>query len=64
MRAGDLKLFVGGERVRGVRYDASKDQMTWTPKRALAPGRYTVRLVAEDALGNRTVEKWGFTIRR
>ena len=64
VRAGDLKLFVGGERVRGVRYDARKDRMTWTPKRALAPGRYAVRLVAEDALGNRTVETWGFTIRR
>jgi cytochrome c len=38
--------------------------MTWTPKRALAPGRYAVRLVAEDALGNRTVETWRFTIRR
>ena len=64
VRAGDLKLFVGGERVRGVRYDARKDRMTWTPKRALAPGRYAVRLVAEDALGNRTVETWRFTIRR
>ena len=64
MRAGDLKLFVGGEQVRGVRYDARKDRMTWTPERALAPGSYTVRLVAEDALGNRTVETWGFTIRR
>jgi hypothetical protein len=64
VRAGDLKLFVGGERVRGVRYDARKDRMTWTPRRALAPGRYAVRLVAEDALGNRTVETWRFTIRR
>jgi cytochrome c len=64
VRAGDLKLFVGGERVRGVRYDARKDRMTWTPKRALASGRYAVRLVAEDALGNRTVETWRFTIRR
>ena len=64
VRAGDLKLFVGGERVRGVRYDARQDRMTWTPERALAPGRYAVRLVAEDALGNRTVETWSFTIRR
>jgi len=64
VRADDLELFVGGEQVRGVEYDASKDRMTWTPKRALAPGRYTVRLVAEDALGNRTVETWVFTIRR
>ena len=64
VRAGDLKLFVGGEQVRGVRYDARRDRMTWTPKRALAPGRHTVRLVAEDALGNRTVETWSFTIRR
>ncbi|HYH72722.1 MAG TPA: Ig-like domain-containing protein, partial [Nocardioides sp.] len=64
VRAGDLKLFVGGEQVWGVRYDARNDRMTWTPKRALAPGRYAVRLVAEDALGNRTVETWGFIIRR
>ncbi|MGF9759145.1 hypothetical protein AAII07_28490, partial [Microvirga sp. 0TCS3.31] len=64
VRAGDLKLFVDGEQVRGVRYDARTDRMTWTPKRALASGRYTVRLVAEDALGNRTVERWGFRIRR
>ncbi|MCP3424288.1 ThuA domain-containing protein [Nocardioides pinisoli] len=63
VRSGDLKLFVGGDRVRGVRYDARKDRMSWTPKRALSPGRYTVRLVAEDALGNRTVEKWRFTVR-
>jgi cytochrome c len=64
VRAGDLKLFVGGERVRGVRWDARRDRMTWTPKAALAAGRYTVRLVAEDALGNRSVERWGFTVRR
>ena len=64
VRAGDLKLYVGGERVRGVRYDAREDRMTWTPKRALASGRYAVRLVAEDTLGNRTVETWRFTIRR
>jgi cytochrome c len=64
VRARDLKLFVDGERVRGVRYDARKGRMTWTPKRALSPGRYVVRLVTEDALGNRNVEKWRFTIRR
>ncbi|NPC44116.1 ThuA domain-containing protein [Nocardioides sp. zg-1230] len=64
VRARDLKLFVGGKRVRGVRYDARSQRMTWTPKRALAPGRYVVRLVTEDALGNRNVETWRFTIRR
>jgi hypothetical protein len=62
--ARDLKLFVGGDRVRGVRYDARTGRMTWTPKRALSPGRYVVRLVTEDALGNRNVEKWRFVIRR
>ncbi len=45
-------------------YVARKDRMTWTPDRALSPGRHTVRLVAEDALGNRTVTKWRFTVRR
>ncbi|GAA5116469.1 hypothetical protein GCM10023339_25180 [Alloalcanivorax gelatiniphagus] len=63
VRAGDLQLFVDGNRVRGVRYDARKDRMTATSKR-LAPGRHVVRLVAEDALGNRTVTKWRFTVLR
>lgn len=64
LRARDLKLFVGGDRVRGVRYDARSTRMTWTPKRAMAPGRYVVRLVTEDAVGNRNVERWRVTIRR
>ena len=62
--AGDLKLVVDGKRVRDVRYVARSDRMTWTPERGLSRGRHTVRLVAKDALGNRTVTKWRFTVRR
>jgi cytochrome c len=64
VRAGGLELFVDGERVRGVDYSGRRDLMSWTSERALPPGRHTVRLVAEDALGNRTVEEWRFTIQR
>ncbi|WP_340538112.1 PKD domain-containing protein [Nocardioides sp. GXZ039] len=39
-------------------------KVAWTPKRALAPGRHVVRLVAADAAGNRTTRTWRFTIRR
>ena len=51
VRAGeDYTLVVDGKRVRGVRYDARRDRMAWTPKRGMSPGRHTVRLVAKDAL--------------
>ncbi|WP_210437764.1 ThuA domain-containing protein [Nocardioides xinjiangensis] len=64
VRPAGLRLFVDGTRVPGVRYDARRGRLSWTPDRALSPGRHTVRLVAKDALGNRTVEKWRFTVRR
>ncbi|NYE38606.1 PKD repeat protein/type 1 glutamine amidotransferase [Nocardioides cavernae] len=64
VRGRDLTLVVDGTRARGISYDARTGKVTWTPKRGLAPGRHTVKLVAEDAVGNRTVEKWRFTVRR
>ncbi|WP_308189679.1 PKD domain-containing protein [Nocardioides sp. cx-169] len=59
-----LTLRVDGRVVRGVRYDARADRMTWTSGRPLSVGRHTVRLVAVDAAGNRTVMQWRFTLRR
>ncbi|MDZ5661737.1 ThuA domain-containing protein [Nocardioides sp. S-58] len=64
VRGRSLALSIDGKRVDGVRFDARRDRMTWLPERALARGRHTVRLVAEDALGNRTVTTWRFTVRR
>ena len=59
-----MVLLLDGEQVRGVRYDARRDRVRWTPRKALSPGRHKVRLVATDELGNRTVTTWRFTIGR
>jgi PKD repeat protein len=64
VRRGGLVLRVDGRAVDGVRYDASGGRLTWTPRRALAPGRHVVRLVAADAPGNRSVTTWRFRVRR
>ena len=53
-----------GAAVTGVTYVAARDLVRWTPRKQLAPGRHVVRLVARDALGNRTVRSWRFTVRR
>ena len=64
VRRRDLVLRVDGRVVGGLRYDARRGRLTWTPRRALTPGRHAVRLVAVDAAGNRTVRAWRFQIRR
>lgn len=64
VRGRDLALRIDGRVVTGFGYDALRDRLAWTPRRALAPGRHTMRLVAVDVIGNRTVERWRFWIRR
>ncbi len=58
-----VTLRVDGRTVK-VRYDARTDRMTWTPGRPMSAGRHTVRLVAVDPVGNRTVTTWRFRVRR
>ncbi len=64
VRRGDLTLVVDGRRIGGFTWKAQQDRLTWTPPRAMARGRHTVRVVAFDAAGNRTVKTWSFTVRR
>lgn len=59
---GRVVLRIDGRPVPGLRLRG--DRLTATPRRALAPGRHVVRLVAADAVGNRTVRTWRFTVRR
>ncbi|WP_167736693.1 PKD domain-containing protein [Nocardioides sp. 1609] len=61
--AADLDVVL---RVDGLRAPArlAGGAVTYTPRRALAPGRHVVRLVAVDLAGNRTVRVWRFTVRR
>ncbi|WP_134741109.1 PKD domain-containing protein [Nocardioides sp. 503] len=54
-------LRVDGRVVPRVRYVAGR--LTWTPRRALSPGRHAVRLAVSDRAGNRRVVSWRFTLR-
>jgi PKD repeat protein len=63
VRRRDLVLRIDGRLVPGLRY-AGGDRVTWTPRRPLSPGVHTVRLVATDSAGNRSVKTWRFTLRR
>ena len=62
VRARSLVMRVDGRRVTGRRWDSARGLVRWTPGRRLAPGRHVVRLVAADAVGNRTVRTWRFTV--
>lgn len=63
VRGRDVVLRVDGRVVRGARYDARLGRLAWTPRRSLAPGRtHTVRLVAIDRVGNRSVRTWGIRV--
>ncbi|GAA5145596.1 hypothetical protein GCM10023340_15180 [Nocardioides marinquilinus] len=64
VKRASTQLRVDGKLVRGLRWQAAQGRLTWTPSTAMAVGRHTVRLVVVDALGNRTVREWRFTVRR
>ncbi|TYL49691.1 PKD domain-containing protein [Nocardioides sp. BGMRC 2183] len=64
VRAKDLRMRVDGRATPGLRYVARTGRVAWTPRRTLAPGRHVVRLTVRDAVGNRTVTSWRFTVRR
>ncbi|MBC2932519.1 PKD domain-containing protein [Nocardioides sp. zg-1228] len=57
-------LQVDGARVAPVRHVARRGQVRWTPRRPLALGRHTARLVVVDAAGNRQAATWTFRVRR
>ena len=63
VRPRSLVLRLDGDRVGQVRWDDRRDRLTWTPRRALTLGRHTVRLVAVDTAGNRSVRTWAFRVR-
>ena len=54
-------IFIDGERVPSE-WDAEAKVLRWRPRTAPAPGRYTVRVEAEDRVGNRTVRSGSFTL--
>ncbi len=60
---GNVRLQLDGVR-RTIRYDARTGRVSRDSGRALAVGRHTVRIVATDRAGNRTVVSWSFRIRR
>ena len=63
VRRSSIRVRVDGRKVRGVRYAARRGVLRWTPPRRLTRGRHVVRVVARDALGNRSARTWRFTVR-
>ena len=63
LAAANISLRLDGA-TANFTYNRTTDGLTFTPRQKLAPGRHTVRLVATDARGERTVEAWSFTITR
>jgi PKD repeat protein len=64
LRKGDLELFVDGRRITSFGYDPGSDRLRYVPERALALGRHSVKVVAEDAAGNREARSWSFRVMR
>ncbi len=60
----DLELYVDGKRVSAFDYFQGTDRLRWVPGRQMDYGRHTVRVVAEDAAGNRAGESWDFRVVR
>lgn len=58
-----ISLYFDGRKV-GFVYDATRGRLSFKPRGELAFGRHTVRVVAQDASGNRTDRRWGFRIVR
>lgn len=64
VRAARIKVTVDGLRAKRLEYVARTGKLTATPRKKLAPGRHTVKVVATDAAGNRAVKTWRFKVRR
>jgi len=60
----NVRLSVDGRKILRFSYDAGRDRLQYVPPRALRVGRHTVRVVAGDAAGNRTVRTWRFGVAR
>ena len=58
----DIKLYFDGQRKGRFSYNRRTDQLTYRPGR-VAKKRHTVKIVAVDKAGNRTVKVWRFRVR-
>ena len=64
LKKSDLALYLDGREVVAFGYDRDAGRITYTPDRKLAYGSHAVRLVARDAAGNATSERWSFRVVR
>lgn len=58
-----IRLFVDGKRKSAFGYDRSTDRLSYRSGR-LAYARHTVKIVATDPHGKRTVKTWRFRVVR
>ncbi len=62
LRKADISLFLNGERTTAFKYDRRTDRLTHTPRRPLATGRHTIRIVVRNRQGQRAVRSWSFRV--
>ncbi|MEO9326257.1 PKD domain-containing protein [Nocardioides sp. C4-1] len=63
LSAGSVTLRVDGK-ARSISFNPSTGKLTFKSRQRMSFGKHTVRLVAVDEAGNRTVKTWTFRIRR
>ena len=58
----DVTLSLDGQEVADSSYDGSTNLLSYTSTEDLAPGRYTVQIVAADPQGLTTTRTWRFWV--
>ena len=64
LRKSNLTLILDGKKKSTFKYNANRDKLSYTPKRKLAPGKHSVKVVARDGRGLKAARKWTFGVKR
>lgn len=63
LKKSNLTFVLDGNRKTSFSYFRNRDRLVYVPRQKLSPGRHSVRIVARDGQGQRTVSKWSFRVR-
>ena len=63
LRKSNIRLYLDGKKRTKFTYNKDTDRLGYTAPR-LSYSKHTVKVVATDAAGNRSVKSWRFTVRR
>ncbi len=63
LRKKNITLILDGKKRGAFRYSVKRDRLIYSPKRKLAPGKHTVRIVVRDEQGKKDTRKWRFKVK-